>query len=218
MMLEQDDGGTAFRIGSGSRRRQLLAGKLWKNVVCENIRGNVDTRLRKLQEGGYDGIILAKAGLDRLGISGTGSDSSVGGDDESTFFFCPLPPELFLPAACQGIIAVEAANGSEAEEICRRITDAETMLCFQVEREVLRQLSADCSEAAAAWCRQEQDRLILDAMYAGYHVRYTCSVSLQEGRQLAEQAAGELNKKCHICAALDREEKITRIRATEKYI
>ncbi len=209
MPQEQSDGGTAFRIGSGSRRRQLLAGKLWKNVVCENIRGNVDTRLRKLQEGGYDGIILAKAGLDRLGISGTGSDSSVGGDDESTFFFCPLPPELFLPAACQGIIAVEAANGSEAEEICRRITDAETMLCFQVEREVLRQLSADCSEAAAAWCRQEQDRLILDAMYAGYHVRYTCSVSLQEGRQLAEQAAGALKKKSHICAALDREEKIT---------
>ena len=70
-----------------------------------------------------------------------------------------------------------------------------TMLCFQVEREVLRQLSADCSEAAAAWCRQEQDRLILDAMYAGHHVRYTCSVSLQEGRQLAEQAAGELKEK-----------------------
>ena len=201
MPQEQSDGGTAFRIGSGSRRRQLLAGKLWKNVVCENIRGNVDTRLRKLQEGGYDGIILAKAGLDRLGISGTGSDSSVGGDDESTFFFCPLPPELFLPAACQGIIAVEAANGSEAEEICRRITDAETMLCFQVEREVLRQLSADCSEAAAAWCRQEQDRLILDAMYAGHPVRYTCSVSLQEGRQLAEQAAGELKETSQICAA-----------------
>ena len=208
MRQEQDDG-TAFRIGSGSRRRQLLAGKLWKNVVCENIRGNVDTRLRKLQEGGYDGIILAKAGLDRLGIGCKDSDSSSSSDDASAFFFCPLPPELFLPAACQGMIAVEAAQGSEAEDICRRITDAETMLCFQVEREVLRQLSADCSEAAAAWCRQEQDRLILDAMYAGYHVRYTCSVSLQEGRQLAEQAAGALKKKSHICAALDRGEKIT---------
>ena len=209
MMLEQDDGGTAFRIGSGSRRRQLLAGKLWKNVVCENIRGNVDTRLRKLQEGGYDGIILAKAGLDRLGIGCKGSDSSGSGDDALAFFFCPLPPEIFLPAACQGMIAVEAVQGSEAEGICRRITDAETMLCFQVEREVLRQLSADCSEAAAAWCRQEQDRLILDAMYAGHRVKHTGSVSLQEGRQLAEQAAGELKKKSQICAALDREEKIS---------
>lgn len=201
MQQEQDDGGTAFRIGSGSRRRQLLAGKLWKNVVCENIRGNVDTRLRKLQEGGYDGIILAKAGLDRLGISCKGSDGSDGGDDESAFLFCPLPPELFLPAACQGMIAVEAAQGSEAEGICRRITDAETMLCFQAEREVLRQLSADCSEAAAAWCRQEQDRLILDAMYAGHHVRYIGSVSLQEGRRLAAQAAGELREKSQIHAA-----------------
>lgn len=201
MMLEQDDGGTAFRIGSGSRRRQLLAGKLWKNVVCENIRGNVDTRLRKLQEGGYDGIILAKAGLDRLGINCKGSDSS--GDDASAFFFCPLPPEMFLPAACQGMIAVEAVQGSESEEICRRITDAETMLCFQVEREVLRQLSADCSEAAAAWCRQEQDRLILDAMYAGHHVRYSGSVSLQEGRRLAERAAGALKEKSQSCAALE---------------
>ena len=193
MMLEQDDGGTAFRIGSGSRRRQLLAGKLWKNVVCENIRGNVDTRLRKLQEGGYDGIILAKAGLDRLGIGCKGSDSS--GDGASAFFFCPLPPELFLPAACQGMIAVEAVQGSESEGICLRITDAETMLCFQVEREVLRQLSADCSEAAAAWCRQEQGRLVLDAMYAGHYVRHSGRMNLQEGRRLAEQAAGELKGK-----------------------
>ncbi len=201
MQQEQDDGGTAFRIGSGSRRRQLLAGKLWKNVVCENIRGNVDTRLRKLQEGGYDGIILAKAGLDRLGIGCKDSDSSSSSDGASAFFFCPLPPELFLPAACQGMIAVEAAQGSEAEDICRQITDAETMLCFQVEREVLRQLSADCSEAAAAWCRQEQDRLILDAMYAGHHVRHIGSASLQEGRRLAERAVGELKETSQICAA-----------------
>ena len=201
MQQEQDDGGTAFRIGSGSRRRQLLAGKLWKNVVCENIRGNVDTRLRKLQEGGYDGIILAKAGLDRLGIGCKDSDSSSSSDDASAFFFCPLPPELFLPAACQGMIAVEAAQGSEAEDICRQITDAETMLCFQVEREVLQQLSADCSEAAAAWCRQEQDRLILDAMYAGHHVRHIGSASLQEGRRLAERAVGELKETSQICAA-----------------
>ena len=201
MPQEQSDGGTAFRIGSGSRRRQLLAGKLWKNVVCENIRGNVDTRLRKLQEGGYDGIILAKAGLDRLGIGCKDSDSSSSSDDASAFFFCPLPPELFLPAACQGMIAVEAAQGSEAEDICRQITDAETMLCFQVEREVLQQLSADCSEAAAAWCRQEQDRLILDAMYAGHHVRHIGSASLQEGRRLAERAVGELKETSQICAA-----------------
>ena len=138
------DGGHIFRLGTGSRRRQLLAGKIWENVICEEIRGNVDTRLRKLQEGRYDGIILAKAGLDRLGI---------GSDGEEAFDFYPLSPEVFLPAACQGILAVEAVEGSAAAGICKEISDAETELCYFVEREALAQLSADCSEAAAAWCR-----------------------------------------------------------------
>lgn len=153
-----------FVIGTGSRRRQLQAGQFWENVICENIRGNVDTRLRKLKEGSYDGIILAKAGTDRLGI-GAGSDRS----DE--FLFCPLPPERFLPAACQGIIAVEAAQDSVAAALCREITDAETELCFLAEREVLARLSADCSEAAAAWCRRERGGLVLDVMYAGIRQR-----------------------------------------------
>lgn len=184
--VRRGEAGKAFRIGSGSRRRRLLAGRLWESVTCEEIRGNVDTRLRKLQEGGYDGIILAKAGLDRLGVGREGSGGSDGG---AAFLFCPLAPEVFLPAACQGIIAVETVQDSGAEALCRRITDAETQLCFQVEREVLMQLAADCSEAAAAWCRQEQDRLVLDAMYAGRTVSLSGRVDLQEGKWLAVQAA-----------------------------
>lgn len=179
-----------FVIGTGSRRRQMLAVQTWENVVCESIRGNVDTRLRKLKEGDqaagivYDGIILAKAGLDRLGlISRYGAE----------FDFYPLSPGEFLPAACQGIIVVEAVRDSAAAALCAGITDAETELCFLVEREVLARLSADCSEAAAAWCRgagsrqcrnaqpeenmQSCDRAcvpdewILDVMYAGAGTR-----------------------------------------------
>ena len=83
----------SFVIGSGSKRRQQLASQRWENVVFENIRGNVDTRLRKLKDGSsdgiiYDGIILAKAGLDRLGI---------GSEREEGLEFYPLPPEQFLP-------------------------------------------------------------------------------------------------------------------------
>ena len=182
-----------FRIGTGSRRRQMLAGELWENCICTDIRGNVDTRLRKLQEGGYDGIILAKAGLDRLGI---------GFGQESAFDFYPLPPEQFLPAACQGIIAVEAVQGSAAAKMCEKITDKETEMAFAVEREVLTQLSADCSEAVAAWCRKvcaadkrcqetmrAADKLLLDVMYAGNRVRLTCQVNAEEGIRLARQAA-----------------------------
>lgn len=171
-----------FVIGSGSRRRQLQAGQFWKNVICENIRGNIDTRLRKLQEGVYDGILLAKAGLDRLEI-----DS----EQEQGFVCCPLPSEQFLPAACQGIIAVEAVQDSDAEVLCRKITDIETERCFLVEREVLMQLSADCSEAAAAWCRREQGMLVLDVMYAGNRQKLAIqgSAGVQEGLEMARQAA-----------------------------
>lgn len=176
-----------FRAGTGSRRRQLLAETVWENVVCEEIRGNVDTRLRKLQEGGYDGIILAKAGLDRLGWQP---------DWESAFDFYPLSPELFLPAACQGIIAVEAVEGTEVVKICEKITDAETALCFAVERETLARLSADCSEAAAAWCRLTADRLLLDVMYADRRVGVTGMVNKEEGRRLAREAARTAQGDC----------------------
>lgn len=207
------DGGHIFRLGTGSRRRQFLAGKVWENVVCEEIRGNVDTRLRKLQEGRYDGIILAKAGLDRLGTAS---------DWEEAFDFYPLSPEVFLPAACQGIIAVEAVEGSAAAELCKGISDAETALCYAAEREALVQMSADCSETAAAWCRivkdggirkevltadedfrdeertfakkepeteKAADRLLMDVMYADRRVKVTGLVSEAEGIRLARCAA-----------------------------
>lgn len=191
-----------FRIGTGSRRRQILALKMWEDVVLREIRGNVDTRLRKLQEGSYDGILLAKAGLDRLGIDT---------EQEKDFDFYPLSPELFLPAACQGIIAVETVKESAADEITRKITDVKTELCYHIEREVLTQLSVDCSEAAAAWCRLAmgerscetvrltdgpgQDtvdaagELILDVMYAESRVRLACAAKIEEGKQLARRAA-----------------------------
>ena len=194
--------GRSFIVGTGSRRRQQQAVQIWENVVCENIRGNVDTRLQKLKnsnheaaDGGiaYQGILLAKAGLDRLDMISR---------YEAEFDFYPLSPEQFLPAACQGIIAVEALQGSASEVFCRDITDAETELCFLVEREVLLALSADCSEAIAAWCRQEADGLTLDVMYAGNRQRLVCgedfrsetedgkeNARLQAGLAMARQAA-----------------------------
>lgn len=209
---DQEDVRDTFIIGSGSRRRQLQAEKLWKNVVCENIRGNVDTRMRKLQEDSYDGIILAKAGLDRLGI---GNDSG-----QSDGFTCyPLPPDQFLPAACQGIIAVEAVLNSGVAALCREITDAETELCFLIEREVLAQLSADCSEAAAAWCRREKEGLTLDIMYAEKRQRFAVKKVKHDGVWEYEVCPAEDNvergktcltdnmEKRLICPTYDTEEK-----------
>lgn len=179
-----------FVIGSGSRRRIQQAEALWENVIFENIRGNIDTRLRKLLQGNegktaceetrYHGIILAKAGLDRLDLISRQTD---------LFDFCLLPPEAFLPAACQGIIAVEALRDSTAAVFCRGITDVETALCFSVEREVLSALSADCSEAIAAWCRRDGDGLTLDVMYAGNRTRLCSEAQPGAGLEMARQAA-----------------------------
>lgn len=184
----------AFVIGSGSRRRCRQAQELWENVVCENIRGNVDTRLQKLaggkeggcEEGRYHGIILAKAGLDRLELISRQNEC---------FDFCPLSPERFLPAACQGIIAVEARRDSPAAALCRRMTDAETALCFLVEREVLSALSADCSESIAAWCRRDGDRLTLDVMYAGNRTQLVSEAETDAGLRMARQAAALVKEK-----------------------
>lgn len=197
--VEKEEGLEAeeyFVIGSGSRRRQQQAGWLWENVVCKNIRGNVDTRLQKLADGNsgrgacknmrYHGIILAKAGLDRLDIISR---------QTGRFDFYPLSPEAFLPAACQGIIAVEASRDSAAAALCRGITDVGTALCFSVEREVLSALSADCSEAVAAWCRQEADQLSLDVMYAGRRTRLTSAAQLDVGLKMARQAAESVKEK-----------------------
>lgn len=185
-----------FVIGSGSRRRCRQAEELWGNVVCENIRGNVDTRLQKLISGNnadtareetrYHGIILAKAGMDRLDLISRQGE---------LFDFRPLPPETFLPAACQGIIAVEALQDSSAALLCREITDAETALCFWVEREVLSALSADCSEAIAAWCRRDGERLTLDVMYAGNRTQLVSGAEPDAGLEMARQAAAFVKEK-----------------------
>lgn len=169
-----------FLVGTGSRRRQLLAEQNWRNVTCKLLRGNVETRLGKLAEGSYDGIILAGAGLDRLEISGR---------TEERFDFYPLCAKQFLPAACQGIIAVEARAHFACEGLLGRISDPDTALVFWVEQEVLKCLEAGCSGAAAAWCRKEGDRLLLDVMYQGKRAFVSGRAAKQDGLILAEKAA-----------------------------
>ena len=67
--------------------------------------------------------------------------------------------------------------------------DQETNLSFQVEREALNQLAADCSEPAAAWCRKEANRLVLDVMYAGNRKTLDCELGIQNGLEMAQKAA-----------------------------
>jgi len=123
------------------RKHQLL----WKRADLDviDLRGNVPTRLRKLAENKWDAIVLARAGLGRLGLSRSRTETSFEGRQ---FFLEVLPCEIFLPAGGQGIIALQVrANDQSAKELVDLVNDRETLLCLQAEREFLRGLQGDCN-------------------------------------------------------------------------
>lgn len=132
-------------IGTGSIRRRENILRFCPNAVFKDIRGNVETRLNKLRSGEYDGIILAAAGLERLGIF---SEENGNNDEYSDFSFKVFEAEEFVPAACQGIIAVETKKGSAVSEILSEISDRDTNISFKTEREFLRMCGGDCHTPA----------------------------------------------------------------------
>ena len=133
-------GGTVA-TGSVRRKRQLR----WKRADLKllDLRGNVPTRLRKLAENQWDAIVLARAGLDRLGFSPSHSEISFEGRQ---FFLEILPRENFLPAGGQGIIALQVcADDESTTALLEPVNDRETLLCLHAEREFLRRLGGDCN-------------------------------------------------------------------------
>jgi hydroxymethylbilane synthase len=133
--------GATVATGSVRRKRQLH----WKRADLRivDLRGNVPTRLRKLAENQWDAIMLARAGLERLGFSSTSNQLSV---DGGQFFLEILPREVFVPAGGQGIIALQVRAGDQSTKaLLDPINDRETLLCLQAERDFLRELHGDCN-------------------------------------------------------------------------
>ncbi len=133
-------------IGTASLRRKAQLLKLRPDLNFTLIRGNVNTRLAKLDTGEMDGIVLAKAGLDRLGIKPAMSTE--------------LPT---IPSPCQGIIAIEARTGSALAEEARRINHRPTWLMALAERELLRTLQVGCHVPFAAVSSWDGESLHLRA-------------------------------------------------------
>src|SRR5216684_2535859 len=128
--------------GSVRRKHQLR----WKRPDLEivDLRGNVPTRLRKLATDQWHAIILAHAGLERLGLRPSDGQINFEG---SEFSAALLPREIFLPAGGQGVIAMQIRSGDEPlREIVDAITDFDTRLALRAEREFLRLLDADCNQ------------------------------------------------------------------------
>jgi hydroxymethylbilane synthase len=133
--------GATVATGSVRRQRQLRWQRADLNVV--DLRGNVPTRLRKLAENQWDGVVLARAGLERLGFSPTRTEISC---EAGQFFFEILSREVFLPAGGQGIIALQIrADDQSTKALLELVNDPETLLCLQAEREFLSWLHGDCN-------------------------------------------------------------------------
>jgi len=133
--------GATIATGSVRRQHQLH----WKrpDLKVVDLRGNVPTRLRKLAENQWDGIVLARAGLERLDLSQTRNEIGFEGEQ---FFLEILSREIFLPAGGQGIIALQIrADDQRIKALLESVNDRETLLCLQAEREFLNRLHGDCN-------------------------------------------------------------------------
>ncbi len=168
------------RIGTGSLRRQSQLRHIRPDLDVRDLRGNVDTRLRKAQSGEYDAILLAKAGLDRLGWS-----------DRITETFAP---DVFLPAVGQGAIAAECRlSDSEAAEVLGTLDDAESRSAIIAERALLSALQGGCQVPLGAWARTERGEFVLEACVCSVdgsqYVRQRATAAPEQAAALGEHVA-----------------------------
>jgi hydroxymethylbilane synthase len=153
------------RVGTGSLRRQAQLRRIRPDLDVRDLRGNVDTRLRKVESGEYDAVMVAKAGLDRLGLSDRITET--------------MSPEVFLPAVGQGAVAVECRlKDTEASDLVSGLDDGETRTAIIAERALLSALHGGCQVPLGAWARIERGELVLEAC--------VCSV---DGQQYIKQRA-----------------------------
>jgi hydroxymethylbilane synthase len=139
---------TGARVGTSSLRRAAQLRALRPDVEVLELRGNVDTRLRKLGEGGYDAIVLAVAGLQRLGRGDAGA-----------------PLEELVPAAGQGCLAVTTRASEEGRVAA--LTDAPSARALSAERAVVRALEADCHTPVGAYARLRPDGTLTLRAFVG---------------------------------------------------
>jgi hydroxymethylbilane synthase len=128
------------RIGTSSVRRQAQLRHLRPDVVVAELRGNVDTRLRRLAAGDFDAIVLATAGVNRLALSGQISQI--------------FEPDVMLPAVGQGALGIETRmDDSEAVAWAASLNDPDTRACVTAERGLLRELEGGCQVPVGAWAK-----------------------------------------------------------------
>ena len=164
-------------FGTGSPRRKKVIEKLFPDAEIKGIRGNIDTRLNKLRNGEYDSIVLAEAGIKRLGADM--SDLSV-----MELKYGPCSP-------CQGIIALETAESGYAADTARAVSHEDTFFCFETERYAMKLMGADCTKPVGAYAVIKNGMTELSITFDGVHTLHgEAPVSDRFG--LAERLVSEL--------------------------
>jgi hydroxymethylbilane synthase len=168
------------RVGTSSLRRQAQFRHLRPDLDLRDLRGNVDTRLRKVESGEYEAVVVAKAGLDRLGLSKRISEV--------------LSPEVCLPAVGQGAIAVECRlKDTEAGDLLAPLDDAESRTAILAERALLAALQGGCQVPLGAWARIERGELLMDACVCSVdgsqYVKQRATAPPEQAAQLGERMA-----------------------------
>lgn len=141
------------RVATSSLRRQALLRSARPDVNLRPLRGNVDTRIRKLETEELDAIVLAGAGLKRLKLNEHISQL--------------LPPSEFVPAAGQGVMALVArTNDPQVSELLSVVEDTDARAAITAERSALAELGGGCKIPFGAWARREEDDFVLDGVIA----------------------------------------------------
>ena len=175
-------------VATGSPRRRAMVKMIRPDLQIIDVRGNIDTRLRKLDDGDFDALILAGAGIMRLGLS--------------EHITQVLPPNRFIPAPGQGALAVEilSERKNDVGEIAAGIDSSIGHACLLSERRFLETLGAGCSVPVGGWARMVEGKIRLDAVVfdleGGHSLHAGVEVySIEKARELGETAAMELLNK-----------------------
>jgi hydroxymethylbilane synthase len=171
------------RVGTSSLRRQAQLRHLRPDLDVRDLRGNVDTRLRKVESGEYDAVVLAKAGLDRLSCAHRISEI--------------LAPDVCMPAVGQGAIGVECrAIDSEASQVLEKLDHAETRTAIIAERTLMSILQGGCQVPLGAWACIDRGELVMEACVCSvdgaHYVKQRAVGSAEQPRTLGEQMARQL--------------------------
>lgn len=170
-------------IGTSSLRRKSQIMKMRNDLQIKDLRGNVDTRIRKLEEGQYDAIILAYAGLKRLGL-----------DSKVSYIFSP---DEMIPAVCQGFLGIEArVDDDRIRKILEPINDYESYIRATAERSFLKTLEGGCQVPLGAYCDIKNEEIVISGFIADLEGRRFIKEKLVEKiKDNTLQQAADLGQK-----------------------